>query len=292
MLFSRSTPVLSSDFRLSEYFELADFLCHTEPVVAPVFECVKVFARINTAGQFTYARHRFNLGSQTVSKYEIVEKIGGKHRSAIILSALNELENKCFDIWPFAPGSASWCLLEILHPKIKLASEGNNPTVLFRRANRISPKGILSESKLLKDVFITLEDELPSIESDLFDFVLCPEVRLQNISGSGAYTKFKSELDAISYLCGQEDKSTSMIDNMLRENLHAAFNELIDVILESNFSISLERNPGFIFTFNGGEHKLQSALFEKERRRISDESRAAFGRVSTLPPPLSPIVIK
>jgi hypothetical protein len=137
-----------------------------------------------------------------------------------------------------------------------------------------------------------LGDELPSVESDLFDFVLCPEVRLQNISGSGAYTKFKNELDAISYLCGQEDKSASMIDDILRENLHTVFNELIDVIMESNFSISLERNPGFIFTFDGGEYKLQSALFEKERKRISNESRSAFGGVSNLPPPLSPIVIK
>ena len=150
MLFSRVTPVLSSDFRLSEYLELADLLCHTEPVVTPVFECVKVFARINADGQFTYARHRFNLGSQTVSKHKIAEKIGDADRRAVVLSALNELEEKCFEIWPFAPGSVSWCLLEILHPKIKLASEGNNPTVLFRRANRISSKGVLPVMKYWK----------------------------------------------------------------------------------------------------------------------------------------------
>jgi len=292
MLFGRSAPVLSSDFRLSEYSELADFLCHTEPTVAPVFECVKVFARINSDGQFTYARHRFNLGSRTVSKHEVVEKISDNERRGVVLSALNELEEKCFDIWPFAPGSVSWCLLEILHPKIKLASDGNNPTILFRRATRISSRGILSESKLLKDVFVTLEQKLPDVNPGLFDFVLCPEIRLQNISGSGVYTKFRSELDAISYLAGQEDKKTSAIDKVLRESLHSAFGELIDGILESNFSISLERNPGFTFTFGGEEYKLQSSLFEEKRRKISEENRAAFGNTSNFPPLPFPVVVK
>ena len=118
MLFHRANSLSKGGFTLENYLNIADALCHSELEVSPVFECVKVFARINAEGKFVYARHKFDLGNSNISSLQIAERIKDPKRSAAVLQALFEVEEKCYSVWPFSQGSATWVLLEILHPEI------------------------------------------------------------------------------------------------------------------------------------------------------------------------------
>ena len=272
MLFSRASSLLESEFTLKNYLSIAQALCHSELCVTPIFECVKVFARINEDGQFTYARHRFDLGSTRVDKSEISERIKDEKRQSVVLDALTELEERCYDVWPFSHGSATWVLVEILHPDIKIASRGNDPTIVFRGAHRISSKGKLSETNLTKGLFSDFHRTLTSTPSGKFALSLSPTIKLHNISGTGVFTKFKDEHEGVAFLVG-ESKKLSSIPSGLKEHYESAFRELLDDILESNFSIETDTNPGFMFSLNEVSYKVQGPSFEKKKKLISEEMK-------------------
>ena len=272
MLFHRANSLVKGGFTLENYLNIADALCHAEMEVSPVFECIKVFARIGEDGNFTYARHQFDLGTIGVDRYQITNRIKDSSRREVVLSALCEVEEKCTDIWPFANGSATWVLLEILHPEIRLASAGNKPTVIFRTANRISSKGTLSETTLTKRLFSQFENTLPEIGEE-FSFAFNPTIRLSNISGSGVYTKFCEEHNGVMFLVGDNKQKLSDIPKSLKEHYEESFLQLITDLLECNFSLDTDKNPGFIFSLNEQLFKVQGPAFEAKRKNASKKPK-------------------
>lgn len=272
MLFQRADSLSKGGFTLENYLNIADALCHSSMEVSPVFECVKVFARIDEHGDFVYARHKHDLGTSNIDRHQISERIKDSNRRKAVLNALYEVEESCHSIWPFAQGSATWILLEILHPEIKLASVGNKPTVIFRTANRISSKGSLSETALIKSLFSQFQNALSEVSGNyLFSFN--PTVRLNNISGSGVYTKFRDEHNTIVSMTGESNVKLADLPASLKENYENQLHDLFTSLLERNFSLEIDKNPGFMFILDEQLFKVQGKTFEAKRRNATAEAK-------------------
>lgn len=280
MLFQRAGLLSKGDFTLENYLNIADALCHSQLEVAPIFECVKVFVRINEHGDFVYARHRHDLGNSNIDCHQIVGRIKNDKRQHAVLDALCEVEEKCYATWPFCQGSSTWVLLEILHPDIRLASAGNKPTIIFRTANRISSKGVLSETTLTKSLFGQFSAMLEEVDSH-YSFAFNPTIRLNNISGSGVYTKFLNGHEVTVSLAGESKTKLSELQHQVREDYESRLSDLFAAVLDRNFSLEAEKNPGFMFMLNEQLFKVQGKAFEEERKKASEQSRSS----KNMPPP-------
>ena len=251
--------------------ELAHYLCHNSPAVRPIFECVKIYARIHETGSFTYARHPFDLGTQVITAAEISARMNCKNRELVVRQALHELE--CSKMWPFSPGSSSWILLEILHPDIRIAGGTNRPTIIFRQAVRLSSKGNPSSTPMLEKMFAKLEDSLlnESSPQPKFQFIVDPVIRLQNISGTGVYTKFADELSGIAPTLAEasayltEGKDLAQFSS-LRSYYNEAIDNFIEELFENNFDILNEDNPGVYFVFRDDEYLIRPKSFDAKKK--------------------------
>ena len=251
--------------------EIADFLCHQSPVVRPIFECVKIFARLHETGEFTYARHPFDLGTNIVRAEDIASRMKDPGRQVAVLQALEEVERECAASWPFSPGSSSWILLEVLHPEIKIAAAENPPAVIFRKATRLSSSGNLTTTPLLERMFKTFA---PVNSGGSFRFIIDPTIQLPNISGSGVFTTFHQQVEGILYLTeGQQFSEFSGLGSFAEETV----GEFIDGLLESNFSLSLDSNPGFYFSFEDSIYQVRSKLFSAKKKEEVAAPLPVFG---------------
>jgi len=238
MLVERRNRIVElSDDKL---LEMADILCHRKPVVRPIFECAKVFVRLHEQNVFTYARHPFDLGAQLITASQISSRMNDPVREQIVLKALFAMEERCTDLWPFAPGSSSWVLLEILHPYIIINGKQNSPTIIFRKATRLNFKGVHSTTPLIERMFDKLRSNIEKQDISVadFSFRVDPTLVLNNVSGTGVFTKLFSE-DKV------HDKSG-----------------FVDELLECNFDIPLHQNPGFYFSFEGKTYSVRSDKFQ------------------------------
>ena len=249
MLIERRQKVI--DLKDDELLEVADILCHQSPVVRPIFECVKVFVRLHESGEFTYARHPLDLGSQRIAAPQISSRMNDPIREQVVLDALNAMEEACADAWPFAPGSSSWVLLEILHPRIVINGMQNSPTIIFRKAVRLNFEGKHSSTPLIERMFEKLGKNIR--EQDVavggFAFRVDPKLKLNNISGTGVFTKLSSD------------------DSLYTE----AKTEFIDELLESNFDIPVHQNPGFYFSIGGNAFSIRSNKFRAAPKRAKEK---------------------
>lgn len=255
--------------------ELAHYLCHDSPAVRPIFECIKVYARIHETGNFTYARHPFDLGTQVITAAEISARMNCKNRELVVRQALHELERS--KIWPFSPGSSSWILLEILHPNIRIAGDPNRPTIIFRQAARLNSKGNASSTPMLEKMFAKLEGSFlnESSPQSKFQFVVDPIVYLQNISGTGVYTKLADELSGIAYLT--EGRSLAQFSS-LQSHYNEVIDNFVEELFENNFDILNEDNPGAYFRFRDEEYLIRPKSFDMKKKDIIKKEK------SVLPP--------
>jgi len=253
--------------------EIADFLCHQSPIVRPIFECVKIFARLDESGKFTYARHPFDLGTNIIPAEDIASRMKDPIRRDVVFNALENIERECIHEWPFVAGSSSWVLLEVLHPEIKIAASSNRPAIIFRRAVRISPKGELTTTPLLERMFKAFT---PCNESGPFRFVIDPIIQLSNISGTGVFTNFREQMEGMLYLA--EGKKLSDVSGLHSFSIETA-NEFVDGLLESNFDIPLESNPGFYFNFEDTTYQVRSKSFsaKKKQEKSGEGPMPVFG---------------
>jgi hypothetical protein len=251
--------------------ELAHYLCHNSPAVRPIFECVKVYARIHETGSFTYARHPFDLGTHVITAAEISARMNCKNRELVVRQALHELEHS--KMWPFSPGSSSWVLLEILHPDIRIAGGTNRPTIIFRQAVRLSSKGNASSTPMLEKMFAKLGDSLlnESSPQPKFQFVVDPVVHLRNISGTGVYTKFVDELSGIAYLT--EGKNLAQFSS-LRSHYNEAIDNFVEELFENNFDILNEANPGVYFRFRDEEYLIRPKSFDTKKKDVIKKEKS------------------
>lgn len=99
----------------------------------PIHNCVKFFARITSEETFSYARDKCDLGTKTISAFDITRKLNHTELQENALSALSAFEEVARDRWPFMPGSNSWLQIEVIRPP--------DMTVIVGRAVRLSPLG-------------------------------------------------------------------------------------------------------------------------------------------------------
>ena len=224
----------------NELLEIASKICHDSIEVFPIFECVKVFARLNESGQFTYARVKEDVASNNISLLDVCSRLKSHGRRQIVESALLAFEKFAADVWPFAPGSSSWIQLEILHPEISKNSTKNVPTILFRRACRLSTleSSEPQTSPLLERMFVRMSKTCPE-SSDGFSVVFRPSFRLKNVAGTGIFTEVLESTDA--------KAASRLSDAVLLEN---------DVLLSS---------PGFYFRVGDVQYRVVSEKYTSKK---------------------------
>ncbi len=251
--------------------EIADYLCHDEPIVRPIFECVKVFTRIHESGVFTYARHPYDLGTKVVNARDISNRMNCQSRVKVVQEALEQLEEQLVSSWPFSPGSSSWTLIEILHPDIRIAGCENAPTIIFRKAVRLNHRGEHSVTALTEKIFSSFEGILQESKGDLrFKMVFDPKLRLENISGTGVYTEFADSLEGMNFLA--DGKDINLISGLSSYYTESA-NKLIEGICSSNFEIGNENNPGFYFSFAGSDYAVRPQSFQNSKKTTAEEKK-------------------
>lgn len=254
----------------TELLEVADFLCHQSPIVRPIFECIKVFARLHESGNFTYARVPSDLGSQVVSAIDMSARMKHSKRCAVVLQALEVVENNCHESWPFSAGSSSWVLLEILHPEIRIAGSSNSPTVVFRKAVRLSPRGIPSTSPLLERMFNSFH--VPEgVQTAGWQFKVDPTAQLWNVSGDGVFTRLREQVEGMIHLSESNDLSGY---KTLLEIFEKTTSEFVDDLLESNFSGALVSNPGFYFDWKDRVYQVRGSKFAAKKKSTSKQRLA------------------
>ena len=243
------------DCTSADTLRIADYLCHGNAEVRPIFECVKVFAKVHSSGKFTYARHPYDLGTDVTSASDIASRMKDPSRAAAVSEALGMVESNFAECWPFAPGTSSWVLLEVLHPSIRINGPSNRPTIIFRKAVRLSPRGEQTTTELLERLFRSLK--LHEVDSP-WNVAIDPTTFLSNTSGSGIYTTLREQFDGMLYLTEGKDLSGfSGLKAVAKETLQL----FSDQLLEKNFDVALENNPGFYFTFEGITYQLRSSTY-------------------------------
>ena len=159
-----------------EFLQVAESLCHRSLQVEPIYECIEVFARLTEAGEMSYARHSIDLGTELVSSSVIASRLKDQQRSDIVKDYLTVFEEAITPVWPFAPGSSSWVQLELLHPNRRLKGPINTPSIVLRKAVRLSSldkSDPMKTSPLIERIFLTLEKKIPVSHSGI-SFVFSP----------------------------------------------------------------------------------------------------------------------
>tara|TARA_A100001011_G_scaffold392400_1_gene479886 strand:+ start:1318 stop:2145 length:828 start_codon:yes stop_codon:yes gene_type:complete len=272
MLF-RPKPYLWDLERISleEVLSIADKIAHDEVVVRPIYECIKVYARLTQGGEMTYARHRYDLGARVISAREISSRIKSEARSSAVFNALKEVEDIAKEEWPFHAGSSSWCLLEILHPEIRIAGPENQPAIIFREAHRIDHKGRKTSSKLLKRMFSTFCENVEATPRDsYFTVVFDPQINLVNTSGTGAFTMLKESI---------------LEDPLNFEHALRCFS--LEVISE-NFDIEPKNFPGINVAIAGSSFRVSSDAYIENKQQLNRKNTEAKDAKGPNYPPLLP----
>ena len=293
MLF-QPTPLLWSceTLTLDEIADVADQLAHSSPLVRPIFECVKIYVKLDEASQPRYARHVNDFVG--VEKDNIIRRIKDDHVREAVDDALGYVEETLAEVWPFRPGSASWCLLEILDPRIRIAAPENPQQIIIREALRIDINGNKTSSPLLKRMFARMGSEIASRGYDLY--IIDPAVYLRNISGTGVYTELKSDIIGIGALEGGTQLKISELSSATRQYFNNACKKFADGLFLANSGTMLSEAIGRVDdrfcldTFPGinvviGEQSFRlSGLFLEQKKRALDKNRKAKKR--SFPPPI------
>ena len=95
------------DVPVLDLIPLIEKLCHEEMEAHPIYECVKVYARLRSDNKVTYARHRNDLGTSVVTAPDIVSRFKDERIGNTVQEALSLVEREIVPEWPFSPGSTS-----------------------------------------------------------------------------------------------------------------------------------------------------------------------------------------
>lgn len=240
------------DLNDDELLSLAETLCHGAIEAFPIYECVKVFARLDESGSLTYARHRDDIGSVRVTCEDVASRMKDESRSSVVLNALSAFEKVSVPEWPFAPGSSSWLQLEILHPTLRCKGPANEPTVVVRRACRLRSSVTTAEvvsSPLVDRIFESFRFKCPASAGE-YKISFAPSFRLKNIAGSGLITESAALL--------QSDTSTAVVAERVSRRL-----------IEENVHELASISPGFFVKVSGVEYRVASV--EYTGRAIKEE---------------------
>ena len=232
------------DVPMLDLIPLIEKLCHEEMEAYPIYECVKVYARLRSDNKITYARHRNDLGTSVVTASDIISRFKDEKIGSTVQEALSLVEEKIAPEWPFSPGSNSWIQLEILDNHIKVNGPINKPTIVLRKAVRFSSSKkevTASSTPLLERMFTRLEGRIPA-ELGRFQVVCNPTFRLKNIAGTGVVTESMESVDSGASATKIAETAAC---HLIRDNLgHEPF-----------------ISPGFCFTLDGVEYQVTSRTY-------------------------------
>ncbi len=237
------------DIPPSDLISVIEALCHNSIEAFPVYECVKVFARVTDDGQLTYARHKSDLGTTVVPAQDIVSRFRNDEVRETTAEALRLIEENLTAIWPFAPGSSSWLQLEILDKTIRQNGPINRASIVFRKAVRLSStnEGVkLTSTPLIERMFSQLKETLPSTLGR-FSLVYQPSFTLKNIAGSGLVTESKERL---------------AVNDDPRKVAEDVANELIRINTAQEPFLS----PGFSFVLEDKEYQVTSRSYGGQKK--------------------------
>ena len=283
MLF-QANPYLWSfqDLTLNELLEVTDILAHSSPQVRPIFECVKIYVKLDESGNVAYARHQNDfLG---VDKHVIIERIKDLAVADAIEEALDYVESTISSFWPFRPGSTTWCLLEILDPRINIAAAKNFKKIIIREAVRIDLNGNCTRSSLLERMFSRMKKDIEQACDQVY--IIDPITHLRNVSGTGIYTELKADLVGLAALEGGLDLTigslTKASQKYLQESLKQFSDELFlgnaDTILSEagffNTAFSIESFPGVNVQLDDLTFRM-SGSFIKQKEEVMLEKKKA-----------------
>lgn len=284
MLF-KPTPYLWSleGLTLNELAEVADTLSHSSVPVRPIFECVKVYIKLDENSNVRYARHINDfLG---LDKAAVVSRIKDPMVREAVEDALNYVEQTIKTYWPFRPGSSTWCLLEILDPKINIAGMENPRRIIIREATRIDIKGSFSKSPLLERMFSRMKVDITRDEDPVY--VVDPIVYLRNISGTGVYTELKADLIGIAALEGgmelrvEELSKTSqsyLVEAVKRfsDGLFLGNSEFIlsETVIHEEKQFYLESFPGINVELGARAFRLSGSFLRRKDKIVTKRRKA------------------
>ena len=203
----------------NELTRISEILCHESLEVFPVFECIKVFARLTEDHRLTFVRHPSDLGTNYIGSQDIASRMKDSQRSEVVHQALSEFEITAVEAWPFAPGSNSWLQLEILHPSIRHRGPVNESAIVIRKACRLSSlnsKSPVSTSPLLERMFQSFIKSCPE-RTNSFKILARPSFFLKNLAGSGM-TESKELLSE--GLVDKSEVAENICSNLIEKNCH------------------------------------------------------------------------
>ena len=245
----------------TEFERVATELCCSSLEVFPIFECVKVFARLNSVGDVTYARHPEDVNRDDVSLSEVSSRIKDSARATAVKLALTEFEGTLKLEWPFSAGSSTWLQLEILHPSIQARAVQNSPSVVIRKACRLRMRGgkvVCETSPVVERIFERFKHQCPQSLST-FSLLCAPSITLKSIAGHGILSE-SVKLASEGFLM---EASSYLTKALIHEN------EMT------------ESTPGFFFEFGGEQIRVVSDKYLNKEAGNSNKMK------STLPIPIA-----
>lgn len=258
----RSGYLTLHDLSAEELLAVSEYACHKSAIATPIYECVKVFARLADDNTLSYARHHTDLGTDRTTAIDIVQRFRSEDRSSVVLEALTAAESSLVSAWPFAPGSSSWIQLEILDPSIRFNGPVNSSTIVIRRAVRLSrakKKMLISSTSLIENMFNRMEQDLPAVAGG-FSVLFAPRLQLKNLAGSGVISESVSDI------------GNGLFASDIAERIALK-------LLTENSSINPAINPGFYISMLGKEYRIVSSRYS-----VHADATAVVNGTTNLPP--------
>lgn len=286
MLFRAAPHMWNLDgLTLLEANNLANILAHGEIPVRPIFECVKVYAKLDENSEFRYARHLKDFSG--IEKSELAARMKSPIVREAVSEALDYVEETLIEYWPFRPGSSTWCLLEILDSRINIAGMENPTKIIVRKATRIDIKGNKTSSPLVGRMFERMCHDINNACENVY--VVDPVVYLRNISGSGAYSDLKTILEGAT-LEGGWDQEISALSGPTQDCIIESIKEFADELFISNSETMLsetmvyEDRQFYLDTFPGINVKIEERVFRLSGSFIKSKESLLEEKKNSYPP--------
>jgi len=190
MLFAKPDSVLSyigDKELLSHLVEHTAVAC---PVISPVFECVKVWCKLDKNGVLLFARSKDDVLLGGVTPTDVVSRFKNEDIRRETYDILC-LTSECLaSRWPFFDGSSAWILLEVLSPVFAQKAGNNERTVILRESARLSYVRGRVNSPMSEKVFTHMGKDF-SYKG--IQFNPRPTALLKSSSGTGFLTEMNQK---------------------------------------------------------------------------------------------------
>jgi len=192
MLFIKPDSILSYTKDREFLLRLVEAIAVRRLEIAPVFECVKTWCKLDKDGILLFARTKEHVLSGGVSPTDVVSQFKNENVKAEAYDILCTI-CECLPLrWPFFDGSSAWVLLEILSPVFAQKTGMNERTVILRESSRLSYIRGPVKSPMSEKVFKRMEKRFVYKE---IQFTQRPSSFLESSSGDGFLTEMNQKAE-------------------------------------------------------------------------------------------------